>query len=118
LKLPADDPVKGPQWIPLEGPAGTETVVLLARVAPLDRPLGDLLAGTLGPRLASTGLPPDPVRAYEFTCRQEECPGDVRGPGKPEPASTYPALVQLLLRDSLGPHFTLVRALSFANRGR
>jgi serine/threonine protein kinase len=124
VKLPPDDPVKGPQWIPLEGTAGTKTVVLLARPTPLDRPLGELfpgMGGTLEQRLraAMQQLPADPARSYEFTCRETEFAGGVRGPGKPVPASNDPlALVQLLLRDGLGPHFTLVRAVSFANRGR
>jgi hypothetical protein len=124
LLVPADDPVQGPQWLPLEGPAGTETVVLLARTVPLDRPQESQLpqmGGALETRLreAAQKMPSDPARAHEFTYRQEEIVNRTRGPGKPVPVSDDPlALLQLLLRDHLGPYFTLVRALSFANRGR
>ena len=77
LRLPADNPGTGPQWIPLEGTAGTETVVLLAGTAPLDRALDELwpeigagLEGKLSAAVKS--MPRDPSRGYEFTCRQEE----------------------------------------------
>jgi hypothetical protein len=123
LQLPQDDPERGPQSIPLEGPAGTESVVLLARLTPLDHPLNALwpnlsegLEGQLGDAVAK--LPPDPARGYEFTCRQEEFADSTKGPGKPMPVSDDPlALLQLVLREGVGRHFALVHALSFANRG-
>jgi serine/threonine protein kinase len=98
--------------IPLTGPAGTETIVLLARATPLtevDPPL-------FGPdkveafRRILSRPPADPQRYYVFPTIGQ------RGPG-PEEAITNPVeLLHDALRDLCG-RFDLVRAVSFANRG-
>jgi len=119
LRVPEYDPVLGWKDIPLEGPAGTETIVLLARTAPLSedvsRHFPPGLQDVLGRALKQ--MPPDPRRAYEFLGSQEGA-GGLRGPGKALASADPLSQVQALLRDCLGPHFALIRALSFANRGR
>jgi hypothetical protein len=98
--------------IPLAGPAGTETVVLLARATPLtedDPPL-------FGPdkveafRRILSRPPADSRRCYVFPTV------GLKGPGAEEAITDPVELLHDALRDLCG-RFDLVRAVSFANRG-
>src|SRR5262249_11716031 len=74
-------PARGPgglsrRWA-LTGPAGVETLVLLAHPDPLPQSVQAKLPGRLSvphPPDAAPSLP-DPGRGYWFTCRAEECDG-------------------------------------------
>jgi hypothetical protein len=113
----------------LTGPAGVETLVLLAHADPLPQSV----VGKLSGRLSGLGRPgsvsdlPDPSRGYWFTCRAEEC-GSARGERLVEEkekgvgfggAPIRDPLFQIrsLVRDRLGDRFHLIRAVSFANLG-
>jgi serine/threonine protein kinase len=106
--------------IPLTGPAGSETAVLLAHPAPLAEDvsrhfppgLRDLFAR------AMRRMPPDPRRPYEFLGRQDECAAGLKGLGQPVTSPDPLPHVEALLRECLGPQFAVARALTFANRGR
>jgi hypothetical protein len=119
LLLPGWDETSGAhQSYPLEGPAGTETAVLLARREPLTEDLGPLFTADLRDafRRVLKRPPADPRCPYEFTCRSEELSSFTRKPGDPQPDGPL-ATVQAFLRDVLAPRFALIRAVSFANRG-
>src|SRR5207248_287690 len=117
LRLPEVDPPKPPH-LALAGPAGTETIILLARTSSLtedvSRHLPPDVRGALAPVVKQ--MPPDRRRAYDFTCRQEEFAGGLKAPA-PAAGDEPLAQVQALLRHCWGPHFALIRAISFANRG-
>jgi CHAT domain-containing protein/tetratricopeptide (TPR) repeat protein len=75
LLLPGWDETSGAhRSYPLEGPAGTETAVLLARREPLTEDLGPLFTEDLRDafRRVLKRPPADPRCPYEFTCRYEE----------------------------------------------
>lgn len=121
LLLPEYDLRKGWTWIPLVGRSGTETVVLLARRSPLAEDIERWFPEGVRAVFARvlSQMPRDPKRAYEFVCGREAAADGVRGPGQPTAASDDPlGQVQSFLHDCLGPHFDLIRAVSFANAGR
>ncbi|HEY1189481.1 MAG TPA: protein kinase [Gemmata sp.] len=101
------------QHIPLEGAAGTETVVLLAR----ERPLTEAELPLFGAeRLQAfrenlSQMPRDPRQCYVFPAL------GVRGPGSAQPTREPIESLHEALRDLCG-RFDLVKAVSFANRGR
>jgi hypothetical protein len=109
-------PPKPDQWLPLEPPGGTETLVLLARKTPLERPqelldqlrasgrppafdeLALLVADETGPRIK---------KASEAVVR-------LRGLGK-TPVSADKGFLQALL-DAAPGRWPVVRAISFPHR--
>jgi hypothetical protein len=119
LRMPEYDPEHGWRDIPLEGAAGTETVVLLAHTAPLAEDVSKWFPAGVQDMLGRVmrEMPPPPQRPHEFLVRREECVGGLMAVGKPVPGVGPLPQVHSLLRDCLGPHFALIRALSFANRG-
>src|SRR5262249_36584151 len=117
LLLPHPDASYG-TW-PLHGPAGVDTLVLLARDTPLPGKVRARLRGRLR-GFAGRGdlrVLPDPPREYWFTCRDEEAAVGTRAVGFGAFAPTGDALFQLHsgLRDQLGAsgRFRLIRAVSF-----
>jgi hypothetical protein len=120
LLLPRPEGKHGYQPWELTGPAGVETLVLLARPdalpegfrADLPEELEDM------PRLLAPEALPDRARGYWFTCREEECDAATRAVKRPaEPVRDPLFQVQSLLRDRLGARFRLIRAVSFVNLG-
>jgi hypothetical protein len=99
--------------IPLTGPAGTETIVLLARATPLTEDHPPLFAADKVEafRHILSHPPADPRRCYVFPTV-----GLLRGPGAEEAITDPVELLHDTLRDLCG-RFDLVRAVSFANRG-
>jgi hypothetical protein len=112
----------------LTGPAGVETLLLLAHADPLPDSMVRKLSGRLsgfGP-LGTVADLLDPARGYWFTCREEEwargtktVPGsDPRGVDFGGPRIRDPIFqIHSLVRDRLGDRFHLIRAVSFANLG-
>jgi hypothetical protein len=101
------------KYIPLEGSAGTETIVLLARATPLTEDETRLFGpDTLEAFRRLLARPPaDPRRCYVFPTVV------LRGPGAAQPITDPVELMHDALRDLCG-QFDLVRAVSFANLGR
>jgi hypothetical protein len=103
-------------WPIKPGPPGMETVVLLARESPLP------LEFDLGDRL--TGLPrsaPQDSRTlvwFDDWALVEREQSRERGPSFFEVDVKDPVVrTQALLKERLAPHFAMMRAVSFANRG-
>jgi hypothetical protein len=105
-------PVAG-KAIPLEGAAGTETVVLLARERPLTEDEPPLFRAEKVEAFKGnlSRMPRDPRQCYVFPAV------GLRGPGAAEAISDPVELLHDALRDLCG-QFDLVKAVSFANRGR
>ncbi len=104
-------------WLPMEGPGGLETVLLLARRTPL--PSGTDLAGLIGP------LPPSPLRPeLVFVTRglDEGQPieslrvASVRGIGENADKLDDP-LLQLMERMRTQGQFDVIQTARFAYRG-
>ncbi len=113
--------------LPIEGAAGVETLVLLARDEPLSRQEHERFTGWLPPRLPRLGSLSHPDRPRWLTCRQEECEppqekgheayGVARGIGKRKAPADPLFQFDTLLRERLGPRFQLLQAVSFTNQG-
>jgi serine/threonine protein kinase len=122
LLLPEATPDGGYGAWPIRGPAGVETLVLMAREEPLSGSERAKLPGRLPARIRPLEALPDPGTAYWCTCRKEEGPaaaaGGTRGFGLDVQIPRDPLFqIDSLLRDKLGSHFHLVRAVSFTNLG-
>jgi hypothetical protein len=116
LTLPA-----GGDVLPIRGPAGVETLVLLARD---DEPLSlgehEDFRGWLPARFRPLGPLSNPAQPRWREWREEECEtgGGVRGFGPARPAADPLFQLDTLLRERLGPRFRLVQAVSFTNLGQ
>jgi hypothetical protein len=116
LDLPRDTGGSAQGW-PMRGPAGMETLLLLARDTPIPPSLNlrDSLAGL--PRPARQ----DPLAVARFADWEfvQVGGGADRGPDLLDPKRLGDPVLQAeaLLRVRLGPHFALMRAVTFANRG-
>lgn len=118
LTLPAGD--EG-HVLPINGPAGVETLVLLARDdEPLSADEHERFSGWLPARFPRLQSLPDPAQPRWLRCRREECEAagaGVRGIGMPRAPADPLFQLDTLLRDRLGPRFRLVQAVSFMNDG-
>jgi serine/threonine protein kinase len=122
LLLPAHDPAHGYGPWPITGPLGVETLVLMVREEPLSPDELVKLPGRLPacfPRLEPL---PDRGTAHWFTCRPEDWQaatvGEMRGFDPQIQMLADPVFqIDSLLRDKLGAHFGLIRAVSFTNLG-
>jgi hypothetical protein len=116
LTLPA-----GGDVLPISGPAGVETLVLLAREGePLSPGEHADFRGWLPARFPRLGALPNPAQPRWLTYRQEEY--EATGPGTRSFGPARPPADPLfqfdtLLRERLGPRFRLVQAVSFTNLG-
>ena len=97
------------EWLPLSPPAGTETIVLLARPNPLpdaERFVGDLLSLGPAPELDGIGLwAVDEAGPRLYPSRPER-------PLGAKPVTVQKDFLEKLLK-SVPDEWTLVRALSF-----
>jgi hypothetical protein len=120
--LPLPDPVQGEQPWTLEGPAGVETVVLLADEGQPWTDLPALLSRGAGilPAAVPLGTLTDPQRGCWFTCRQEEFAVSEKKGVNLAAAPVRDPIFQIhsFLRRQLGPHVRLIQAVSFANLGQ
>jgi serine/threonine protein kinase len=110
----------GGEVLPISGPAGVETLVLMARDEPLSPGERQRLPGWLPARFPRLASLPNPARPRWLVCRQEECQpagSSHKGIGPPRPASDPLFQIDALLRERLGPRFRLVQAVSFTNLG-
>lgn len=120
LILP-DQPRHGmPRGFSLNTGAGTETVVLLARAAPLPPHLGSVLPKVFQARLVEFAKfrMPNPNELYRFSSLDTDvpAPSPVRL-GQPRPVEDPRLRFKLALCESLGIHFDLIKGVSFANAG-
>jgi serine/threonine protein kinase len=118
ISLPASE---GKGWEMKKGAAGMETVILLAREKPLDLDLKSELAGLPRPAFQDAR---SLVWFDNWALVQPGAPGQSevksrdRGPSFFEADIKDPVLqTQELLKERLKSHFSMMRAVSFANRG-
>ena len=102
---------------PIAGPAGTETVMLLARETPLskDSDLSLLLAGL--PRQGM--VPTQAMVSFDRGAIDVDALAHDRRPqfSKPQPLHDSVLETQRLVAEKLSPHFSLIRSVSFPNQG-
>jgi hypothetical protein len=121
--------------LPIEGAAGVETLVLLARDEPLSRNERLKFSGWLPPdRFPELKALPSPARPRWLTLRREESEqqereekereqrqgkedGRVRAVGQPRVPKDPLFQFETILRERLGPRFRLIQAVSFTNVG-
>jgi len=103
---------------PMEGGPGMETLLLLARDTPLpdDFDLSGHFAG-LGPQPMQG---PQALVEFEGGRVVSDAKQQDRGPKFYDPQQIDDVVLrtQQRIAEKLGPHFTLIRAVSFANRGK